>query len=353
MLKMDFSLSFPLPRLLVILTIIDGWTCSDIIQVAGDIGSTVSIPLKIQNTSSFLVMKQMNCAHSTNVSMDCCSDCDERMCLRKGLLEIKNLTENDEGKYTLDSENYSQTLLLRLCELPLVVHIHCLSDGRADLFCEAGGQSNDSIHWTLNGSGMNDIDACQKDGGKRIILEKGVHGKLACHRRNSCSSSSIELSCNEGNEGSLLQPEDLLQNPLFLYILAGCGGGALLLAILASLITCCCLKSKHHFISVPAEDEKDEGINLAAISSEGQKSPPNGERCEATSALGDSTTNPGPETGESFKPERKVDLTTGAKIESEPKIDEKAGTETEFREVMVDSAALEAVDVHFPDLTDA
>ncbi|KAH0624933.1 hypothetical protein JD844_032869 [Phrynosoma platyrhinos] len=231
--------------------------------------------------------------------MDCCSDCHERMCLRKGLLEIKNLTENDEGKYTLGSENHSETLLLRLCELPLVVHINCLSDGRADLSCEAGGQSNDSIHWTLNGSRMNDVDACQKDGGKRIILEKGVHGKLVCHRRNSCSSSSIELSCNEGND----------------------------------------------------EDEKDEGITLAAISSEGQKSPPNREDCEATSALDDSTVNPGPETGESFKPE--LNPTIEAEVESERKTEEKSGTETEFREVMVDSATLEAVDVHFSDPTDA
>nr|XP_008105907.1 PREDICTED: uncharacterized protein LOC100551533 isoform X2 [Anolis carolinensis] len=355
MFKMDVHLFLLLPCLSLILTSIDGQVCSDIIRATGDIGSTVLIPLGIQNISQYSVTNQRNCTYSTNISMGCCSDCDGRICLRKKVLEITNLTENDEGKYTLWSENDSQTFLLRVCELPLVVHIRCLPDGGADLSCEASGQANDSTYWTLNGSRMNDVDACQKDGGKRIILGKGVHGKLVCHRRNSCSSSSIVLSCNEGSDGSLFRPEDLLQNPLFLYILAGCVGGALLLAVLASVITCCCMKSKHHFIPVPAEDEKDEGITLAAISSEGQKSPPNGEHCEAAGAPGDNTANPGTETGEGFKQESKMDLnpTTGAKVESEPKTDEKAEMETEFREVLVDSAALEVIEDCFPDPTNA
>nr|XP_060626559.1 uncharacterized protein LOC132771959 isoform X1 [Anolis sagrei ordinatus] len=352
MFKMDVHLFPLLPCLVLILTSIDGRACSDIIRATGDIGGNVSIPLGIQNISQFSVMNQMN---SKNLSMGCCSDSDGRICLRKEVLEIMNLTENDEGKYTLLSENDSQTFLLRVCELPLVVHIRCLPDGGADLSCETPGQANDSIYWTLNGSTMDDVDVCHKDGGKRIILGKEVHGKLVCHRRNSCSHSSIVLSCNEGNDGSLFRSGDLLQNPLFLYILSGCGGGAVLLAILTSLITCCCMKSKHHFIPVPAEDEKDEGITLAAISSEGQKSSPNGEHCEPASALGDNTANPGAEAGEGCKQESKIELnpSTGVKVESEPKTEEKAETETEFREVLVDRAALEVIEDCFPDPTEA
>ncbi|XP_020666383.3 uncharacterized protein LOC110088432 [Pogona vitticeps] len=347
MFKMDFSLSFPLTFMLVILTILDAQTCTGMIRIAGDIGSTISVPLKILNTTDFSVTK--DCPHLINVSTDCCSDYEKRMCLSNGTLEMKNLTDKDEGRYTLAVGNESKTLLLRVCEPPLVVRIHCLSDGRADVSCEVGGHPNDSVHWTLNGRKMNDTEVCQKDGGKRIILEKGTHGKLVCYRSNACNSSSIELSCNDGNEG------DLLQHPLFLYILAACGGGALLLAILASLITCCCMKSMHHFVPVPAEDEKDEGITLSAISSEGPKSPPNGEHCEATGALPASIPNPDSETCGSSKQQPKMDLnpTAGSEGKSETKTEEKTGTETEFREVMVDTAALELVDDCFSDPVDA
>ncbi|XP_062983674.1 uncharacterized protein LOC134399532 [Elgaria multicarinata webbii] len=339
---MDFSFSFPLPCVLVILTVIDGWICAHVLQITGDIGSSTSIPLEIQNQSDLSVIKETNCSSSMNVTMDCCNDCNKMMCLKNGVLEMRNLSKNDEGKYTITSGNDSKIFLLRVCELPPVVHIHCLADGRANLSCDVGGQSNDSVYWTLNGTHLNEADVCQKEGGKRIILEKGVRGKLVCRRRNTCSSSSIDVLCNHG---------DLLQHPLFLYILAACGGGALLLAIIASVITCSCMKSKHHFIPVPTEDEKDEGITLSAISSEGPKSPPNGDHCEATVVLGGSS----PNTGESCKPQAKMDPNpaTGPEMESEPKTEETAGTETEFREVMVDSAAIEAVDDCFPDPIDA
>lgn len=88
-------------------------------------------------------------------------------------------------------------------EKPPAVYINCLPDGRANLSCEADGQFNDGVYWTRNGRIIHDVDACVKDGGKSIILGKGVQGKLACHRRNACSSSSIELSCNGGNDRKL------------------------------------------------------------------------------------------------------------------------------------------------------
>ncbi|XP_061485698.1 uncharacterized protein LOC133386098 [Rhineura floridana] len=341
MFKMDFRFSFLLPCMLVILTIIDGRACTDIIRIVGDIGGNISFSLESQHLSNISVTKEMNCSHSVDLNVDCCNDCDKRMCLRNGFLEMMNLSENDDGKYTIALGNDSKTFSLEVCELPLAIHIHCLSDGRANLSCEVDGQSNDSIYWTLNGRSINEADVCKKEGGKRIILEKGAHGKLVCHRRNTCSSSSIELSCSDGNDG------DLLQHPLFLYILAACGGGALLLAIIASLITCCCMKSKHHFTPVPVEDEKDEGITLSAISSEGPKSPPNGDHCETTDTLVGSTINLGPETCE-MDPNPTVE----PELEFEPKTEDKDGTGTEFQEIMVDSAALETMDDCFPDPID-
>ncbi|KAJ7320418.1 hypothetical protein JRQ81_019929 [Phrynocephalus forsythii] len=292
-------------------------------------------------------MNEMNCSHSVNISKDYCHDWDKQVCLRNGVLEMKNLTENDGGKYTLTVGNESKSFLLSVCEPPIVVHIHCLPDGRADVSCEVGGQANESVHWTLNGRSMNESDACPKDGGKRIILEKGVNGKLVCHRGNACSSSSMKLSCNDGKL-------HLLQHPLFLYILAACGGVALLLTIIASLVTCCCMRSMHHFVPVPAEDEKDEGITLSAISSEDPKSPPNGEHCEATSAVPASIPISDSGTCGSSKQAPTMDMnpTTEPEGKSETRTDEKTGTETEFREVMVDTAALELVDECFSDPVD-
>ncbi|XP_053242402.1 uncharacterized protein LOC128412892 [Podarcis raffonei] len=344
---MDFRFSFPLPCMLVILTITDGVTCMDLKQLFGDAGANVSFPLEIKNRSGILVMKETNCSKPENFTMDCCNECDKRLCLRNGIVEMTNLSENDEGKYTFAFGNDSEIFLLKVCEKPPAVYINCLPDGRANLSCEADGQFNDGVYWTRNGRIIHDVDACVKDGGKSIILGKGVQGKLACHRRNSCSSASIELSCNGGND------RDLLQHPHFLYIMVACGGGALLLAIIASLITCCCMKSKHHFTPVPAEDEKDEGITLSAISSEEPKSPPNGDPCETTDALVASTPNPGPETCESFKPEHKTDPnpTVQPKLALETKTEE--DVETAFREVMVDTEALETVDDCFPDPIDA
>ncbi|XP_044298075.1 uncharacterized protein LOC123029307 [Varanus komodoensis] len=336
---MDLSFSFPLPCMLMILTIINGQDCADIIRISGNVGGNISIPLEIHKESYITVFKEADCTFSRNVSMD---DCEDPMCLRNGNLEMINLSEDDEGTYKITAGNDSKIFLLKVCELPPVVHIHCLADGRANLSCDIDNKSNRSVYWTLNERRLNDSNACQKDAGKRIILEKGVHGKLVCHRSNTCNSSSIEVLCNHG---------DLLQHPLFLYIVAACGAGALLLAIIASLITCSCMKSKHHFTPVPAEEEKDEGLTLSAISSEGPKSPPNGDHCEATEVLIDSSPNTGLQTSESFKPEPKMDpnIAMGPEVESEPKTEEMA--ETEFQEV--DSAALETVDDCFPDPIDA
>ncbi|XP_015276403.1 PREDICTED: uncharacterized protein LOC107118550 [Gekko japonicus] len=337
---MDFSSSFLLPCMLVILTIIDGRACADIERLTGIVGSKIVFPLEVQNQSYFSVAIN-GMTHSVN-SKDCFKYGKRQMCLRNGSLDLENITQSDEGMYQFLSQNENKTFFLRVLELPPTVHIHCLPGGKAELSCEVGDLSSD-VYWTLNGSHLNDSDICVKDGGRKIVLEKRVSGKLTCHRINSPTNFSTELLCDDG---------DLLKHPLFLVILAASGGAAVLLSIIVSLITCCCMKNKHNFIPVPAEDEKDEGITLSAISSEGPKSSPNGDHCDATDALAASTTNPGPG---SSKPEAGMDPNSKVEPETEPghQTEAEAVTEMEFREVMVDTAPPEAVGDCFPDPADA
>ncbi|EMP37891.1 T-cell surface antigen CD2 [Chelonia mydas] len=176
------------------------------------------------------------------------------------------------------------------CVLMIIIMIDAVNvsshiDGGRELLCESANRSRVCFHWMLNGQLVGLIEI--EDDGKKIILEKGLPGKLVCqihHENNIGESSLIELECKEG---------DLLKQPLFLYTLAACGGGAIVLAVIASLITFCCLKSKQQFIPVPSEEEKEEGLTMSVISNEETKSPPNGDHHEALSAPDDSPPNPG------------------------------------------------------------
>lgn len=76
------------------------------------------------------------------------------------------------------------------------VHIHCLPSGKISLFCEVGGQFNDNVLWTLNGNPIS--DACIKDNGTTITLEKDKGGKYVCRRGNHCKSSPVEIRCDNG-----------------------------------------------------------------------------------------------------------------------------------------------------------
>uniref|UniRef100_A0ACB8FGP7 Uncharacterized protein n=1 Tax=Sphaerodactylus townsendi TaxID=933632 RepID=A0ACB8FGP7_9SAUR len=317
--------------------------CADIEQLNGTIGSKIVFPLDPPNQSDLSVIAINGIKHPKNVSTEDCFEYGSRqLCLRNGFLVLENIAQSDEGLYQFFSEKENKTFLLKVTEPPPTIYIHCLHGGKAELSCEVSDLSRD-VYWTLNGSHLNDSNICVKDGGRKIILEKRISGKLVCHRRNSSVSSATELVCDDG---------DLLKHPLFLLVLAASGGAAVLLAIIASLITCCCMKSKHNFIPVPAEDEKDEGITLSAICSEGPKNSPNGDHCEATDAVAASTTNPGPG---SSNPGAEMDPNPKVKPETEPgpgTVGE-AAIETEFREVMVDTAALEDVGDCFPDPLDA
>ncbi|XP_032660722.1 T-cell surface antigen CD2-like isoform X1 [Chelonoidis abingdonii] len=208
-----------------------------------------------------------------------------------GTLALENIEKKDEGQYTVSVYNitgnlvYQRIFQLYVHEPTQIPAVHVSGHiERGDLLCERTNRSGLRFHWTLDGHPVNLTET--EDDGKRIILAKEMAGKLDCqiHHKNSTNECSIiELECKE---------RDLLQQPLFLYTMAACGGGAIVLAVIASLITCCYLKSKQQFIPVPSEEEKEEGMTMSVISNEGTKSPPNGDHHEAPSAPDDSPPNP-------------------------------------------------------------
>ncbi|KAG6929466.1 hypothetical protein G0U57_005554, partial [Chelydra serpentina] len=193
-------------------------------------------------------------------------------------------------------------------------HVSGRIDAERELLCERANSSRVRFRWTLNGQ-LVDLTETEDDG-KRIILAKEVTGNLDCqihYKTNINESSLIELACNE---------RDLLQEPLFPYILAACGGGAIVLAVIASLITCCCLKSKQQFIPVPSEEEKEEGMTMSVISKKEAKSPPNGDHHEAPSAPDDSPPNPeSTETCQGLEAEHKMETESEVLLDPEVVVD--------------------------------
>lgn len=90
-------------------------------------------------------------------------------------------------------------------EPPPTIHIKCLPGGKAELSCETDDLSSD-LYWTLNGSLLNDSEICVKHGGRKIVLEKIVRGKLTCQKKNSASNFSTELLCDDGKSCTLSLP---------------------------------------------------------------------------------------------------------------------------------------------------
>uniref|UniRef100_A0A8C3SU12 Ig-like domain-containing protein n=1 Tax=Chelydra serpentina TaxID=8475 RepID=A0A8C3SU12_CHESE len=270
---MDFKSPFTLQCVLVIIIMIDGKSHT----VSGIIGGSLDFPLGIQSLKdlSGVAWEDGPCAKPTpydTSSTDCDTCCNKIMCLQSRSLQLKNVSKKDEGKYEFALTNTT-------------AHVSGRIDAGRELLCERANSSRVRFRWTLNGQ-LVDLTETEDDG-KRIILAKEVTGNLDCqihYKTNINESSLIELACNE---------RDLLQEPLFPYILAACGGGAIVLAVIASLITCCCLKSKQQFIPVPSEEEKEEGMTMSVISKKEAKSPPNGDHHEAPSAPDDSPPNPG------------------------------------------------------------
>lgn len=58
-----------------------------------------------------------------------------------------------------------------------------------------------NFRWLLNGTALSAPEACVKDGGKKVRLDKTVPGEFVCevHHENSVTRTRpIVLSCNYG-----------------------------------------------------------------------------------------------------------------------------------------------------------
>lgn len=70
----------------------------------GLIGGEIVFPLEIQNLSDLTTIEVIdanNCS-CTNLSRECCNNCNRQMCLKKnGFLEIKHLSKSDAGEYNI------------------------------------------------------------------------------------------------------------------------------------------------------------------------------------------------------------------------------------------------------------
>uniref|UniRef100_A0A8B9TLS4 Ig-like domain-containing protein n=1 Tax=Anas platyrhynchos TaxID=8839 RepID=A0A8B9TLS4_ANAPL len=261
---MDFNSPFILQCLLVIITVTDG----SVTTIGALSGSSAIFPIGLENLQNLSKMSKDNERCFVNMVngtwLVSCGSCYRRLNLQNGSLVLRSVEKEDEGNYEFVFNDITKSFALEVLE-PAIA-IQCFPDGTVELF-----------EWLLNGSKLKTSEACIKDGGKKFVCE--VH-----HKNGITRCGPIVLSCSYG---------DLLQYPLFIYILAGCAGGAAILVVVVSSVICCCMKRKHKFIPVPSEDEKDDGIAMSVVSSEAVKSPPNGDHVEAQAAQIDCPPVPG------------------------------------------------------------
>ncbi|XP_009071339.1 PREDICTED: uncharacterized protein LOC103800708 [Acanthisitta chloris] len=274
---MDFSSSFTLQCFLVIITVTHGsntWT--GVLS-----GSSAVFSVGIQSLQNVSEMRRKDITCLTEVLNDTLvakfsTSAGECLNLKNDSLVLRAVDKQDEGKYEFVFYNSTRTFTPEVFEP--TIGIQCFPNGTGELFCNATSNKSVSFHWLLNGTALSVPESCVKDGGRKVLLEKTVPGQFVCvvsYGHSVTKTRPIALSCSYG---------DLLQYPWFIYILAGCAGGAIILVVFVSSVICCCLKRKHKFIPVPSEEEKDDGLTMSVVSSEGVKSPPNGDHVEAQAA---------------------------------------------------------------------
>ncbi|XP_025896281.1 uncharacterized protein LOC112948258 [Nothoprocta perdicaria] len=336
---MDFNSSFILQCLLVIVAVTNA-SASRVVALSS---SSAVFSLGIQSLQSISEMSKGSAKCSMSVLNDtllarCGTSSARCLNLQNGSVVLRNVEKEDEGKYEFVFHNTSRSFILEVSEP--AISIRCFPNGTGELTCDVTGNESTGFMWLLNGVALDAPEACVKDGGKKVRLDKTVPGDFVCviHRGNSIiRSRPIALSCDYYG--------DLLQNPWFLYILSGCAGGAVVLVIIVSSIICCCMKRKHRFIPVPSEEEKDDGVTMSVVSSEGVKSPPNGDRVDAQAV----------QTACPLKPDA---AQTSQSLEPQPLAEENFPVETEPEEipdpeVIVDVENQGNASDCFPDPTDA
>ncbi|KAM9565840.1 uncharacterized protein ACIB01_004139 isoform 2-T2 [Guaruba guarouba] len=304
-------------------------------------GSSAVFSVGIQSLQNLSSMSKRDMACSIAVLNDTLlAKCGTSACtclkFENGSLVLKTVEKEDEGKYEFVFHNTTRVFTLQVFEP--AIGIRCFPNGTGELSCNVNSNESTSFRWLLNGADMSAHEACVKDGGKKVRLDKTVPGEFVCEVRHGNSvtrTRPVLVSCSYG---------DLLQYPWFIYILAGCAGGAVILVVLVSSVICCCMKRKHKFIPVPSEEEKDDRLTMSMISSESVKSPPSGDHVEAQAA----------QTGCPPKPDA---AQTDQDVEPQPLVEENLAVEMEAEEmpdpeVIVDVENQENPSDCFPDPAD-
>ncbi|XP_027744142.1 uncharacterized protein LOC114059659 isoform X1 [Empidonax traillii] len=334
---MDFGSPFTLQCLLVIITVTHG-SAARIGVLSG--GSAV-FSVGNQSLQNLSRMSKGDGVCSTTVLNDAllakCGNSACR-CLKwlNGSLELKSVEKEDEGKYEFVFPNTTSYFALEVFEP--TIGIQCFPNGTAELSCNATSTESMTFRWQLSGKELSAPGACVKDGGRKVRLDKTVPGEFVCvvsHGSSVTRTRPVALSCSYG---------DLLQYPWFIYILAGCAVGVFILVVVVPSVVCCCVKRKHKFIPVPSEEEKDDGLTMSVVSSEGVKSPPNGDHVEVQAAQAD-------------RPPKPDAAQTGPGVEAQPPAEENLAVQIEAEElpdpeVIADAESQEDASDCFPDLTD-
>ncbi|XP_074784705.1 uncharacterized protein LOC141971323 [Athene noctua] len=328
---MDFSFPFTLQCLLVIITVTHG----SIPRTRVLSGDSAVFPLGIQSLQTSLGMSKRNVTCLTAVLNDtllakCGTSARRCLNLQNGSLVLRNVEKEDEGKYEFVFHNTTRFFALEVFEL--AIGIQCFPNGTAELSCDVTSNTSTNFRWLLNGTVLSAPESCIKDGGKKVRLDKTVPGEFVCevyHVNNILRTRPVVLSCSYG---------DLLQYPWFIYILVGCAGGAVILVVVVSSIICCCMKRKDKFIPVPSEEEKDDGLTMSVVSSEGVKSPPNGDHVEAQAAQIDCPSKPdAAQTGQGIETLPPVEENLPVEIKPEEMPDPEVIVDVESQENASDS----------------
>uniref|UniRef100_A0A8V5GQE4 Uncharacterized protein n=1 Tax=Melopsittacus undulatus TaxID=13146 RepID=A0A8V5GQE4_MELUD len=246
---MDFSSPFTLQCLLVIITVTHGsvtWT-----SVLSGSSAVFSVGIQsLQNLSS-MSKRDMRCLTSVlsdTLLAKCGTSAPRCLNFQNGSLVLKTVEKEDEGKYEFVFHNTTRVFTLQIFEP--TIGIQCFPNGTGEVSCNVNSNESTSFRWLLNGTVMSAPEACVKDGGKKVRLDKTVPGELVCevyHGNSVTRTKPVLLSCSYGDR-KLIQ---------------------------------CCMRRRYKHVLV---EEKDDRLIMSMISSESVKSPPSGDHVEAQAA---------------------------------------------------------------------
>ncbi|KAM7128054.1 uncharacterized protein J5F26_002572 isoform 2-T2 [Ciconia maguari] len=243
---MDFSSPFTLQCLLVIITVTHGsatWT-----GVLSGGSAVFSVGIQSLQNLSRMSKRDVRCLTAVlndTLLAKCGTSAGRCLNLQNGSLVLRSVEKEDEGKYEFVFHNTTRFFTLEVFEP--AIGIQCFPNGTGELSCDVTSNEITSFRWLMNGTALSAPEACVKDGGKKVRLDKTVPGEFVCevyHGNSVTRTRPVVLSCSYG---------DLLQYPWFIYILAGFTGGAVILVVVVSSVICCCMKRKHKFIPVPSD----------------------------------------------------------------------------------------------------